>query len=86
MAACEKCERSDRAMALFRDMQEDGVHPNVYIFSSLISAHAKDDRVTSPDEAFAVFREMQSKFGVAPNVVLFSALVSLCAKFGQVGL
>ena len=42
-------------------MQADAIKPNVFIFSSLISAFAKDDLVKNPDKAVSSFTQQRAQ-------------------------
>ena len=60
---------------VYKDMQSEGIEPNVIMLSSLIWAAAKAGHM---EEAFEVFNELLAK-GLEPNEYTYSALSAACA-------
>ena len=67
-----------QAHGLLDEMRSAGVTPDVYSYSSAISACEKGGELT---RALDLLREMRAR-GVSPNVISFSAAVAACAKGG----
>ena len=68
------------ALAIYEEMKQRGLEPNVITCSALISACAKARKL---DKAFEVFAEMKQR-GLQPEVITCNALISACEKTQQV--
>merc|ERR1719436_1064789 len=67
----------DQGMALFREMEAEGVRPSNFTLSVLVKLA---NRVKQYDEAFQVCEEVQQKYGVQLNAHVYANLIQGCVN------
>ena len=72
ISACEKGQKPEDAIELFKAMKWEGVVPDVITYNALISACEKGQKF---EQALKLFHAMQQQ-GVVPDVITYNALIS----------
>ncbi|OMO68572.1 hypothetical protein COLO4_29578 [Corchorus olitorius] len=76
-----KHARALEAMILFEKMQQIGLHPNQFTYSSVLSACSHMGLV---DEAKSYFDLMRKEHNVPPNEIHYSCMVDVLGRVGKV--
>ncbi|KAI7872590.1 hypothetical protein BDF14DRAFT_1755006 [Spinellus fusiger] len=66
------------ALDMFREMEKDGVSPDVYSYAIIIDTVVKD-RTLPSEIALELFEEMKSR-GVRPDVVAYTSMINVYAR------
>lgn len=69
---------TNRLFQLFRDMQEQGIQPDVGVYNSLINGCATAGDI---DKALQTLELMRSE-GIEPTVITYTSLVQACSMVG----
>ncbi|KAL9670874.1 hypothetical protein QQ045_008433 [Rhodiola kirilowii] len=73
--------KADDSIKLFQSMQNEGLRPNSFTFSSVLFACSHGGYV---DKGRRIFYDMESKFGIHPNLEHFGCFVDLLCRNGLV--
>jgi len=68
-----------RALALLKEIKDNGIQPDVYSYSSAISACGSAGRY---EEAIDLIKMMREN-GVQPNAIAYTGAISACARCGE---
>lgn len=82
LISCVKDTTDDSANAysLYRESQIRGVHPNVFLYNTMIS---KLSRARKADLAMELFSKMKEN-GFSPSSVTYGAVIGACSRVGDV--
>merc|ERR1719421_1385040 len=69
--------RMDRAEELFKEMEQDGVAPDIITFSTLVKGYCQYGDI---DKGFAVLKQMTTAGKHEPDEILYNSLLDGCAK------
>ncbi|XP_010558253.1 PREDICTED: pentatricopeptide repeat-containing protein At5g04780 [Tarenaya hassleriana] len=75
-----KHARSVEVMILFEKMQQDGIYPNEFTFSSLLSACGHTGLV---EKGRRFFQLMKTEYNLSPNVLHYSCMVDIFGRSGH---
>merc|ERR1719454_1238921 len=67
----------DRAEELFKEMEQDGVAPDIITFSTLVKGYCQYGDI---DKGFAVLKQMTTAGKHEPDEILYNSLLDGCAK------
>ena len=76
-----KCGQADVALLLLDEMKAEGIRPDVYSYSSAISACGKGGSKFT-DTALSLFYEMKEQ-GIRPDNYCYSSAIAACGKGGE---
>jgi len=77
---CARQKLYTRGMAVFKEMQDVGIHPSNFTLSVLVKLISRDKRLT---EAFEVCDLMSSTYGFKLNVHVYNNLIQACFSHQQ---
>eukprot|EP00797_Seminavis_robusta_P003562 Sro1224_g253960.2 (569) ;mRNA; r:6161-7867 len=82
--ACHRADDLDAALDAMRQLEESGLTPDAWSFTSLIATVARKPSKASgandPSLAFSFLQEMREQRGIRPNGMTYSALIDACGR------
>lgn len=80
---CVRCTDIPQAEAIFDDMKQSGVSPDLITYSTMIKGYCKIGKI---ENALVTLNEMDSSGRIKPDEVLYNSLLDGCCKANELDL